>query len=680
MVPENTDTAVGPLVFQHLPKYALFLLNNKLDDFSAGQLHLIREMDVPVFKYFAGIPEQELTERYKGRVSSFLELIAANRAEDYISISLNRWTADQLPLISREKVIAEDITLISFIRRKMFRDYLHYYTSEPLLLTSIMQEVDVFTTETDTQAFKILLSIQQELYRQTKEIAQLGNWVWDLKEEKITWSDEIFRMYELPPQQNITYNLASFNHPDDVAMITTQMRTSRETLQPHDFYYRIIPLSGNEKVLHAKGRVLVNEKGEAYRMFGTVQDVTAQKRLEKDVLEKQFLIQKITDITPSLIAAYNINTGKYLFINKAIQAMLGYTQEDVLEGGAAFFVALVHPDDLQDLMKKNAKALAEANMITDNSHEPVTEFRYRLKHKNGGYRWMQTYGTIFNRNRLNQVEEVINVSIDVTEQINNAQEIKAKHEELEEKNKELEFKNRELEAFSYIASHDLQEPLRKIKFYSDQVKTKEDSSGNYFERIINETTRMQQLISGLLQYSQMGREEKAFERADLNEIVKSVEADLFEELSAKQAVLIIEPLPVINGLPLQLHQLFINLVSNSLKYSRNGVVPQIKIAYALVEAPGILPGFGNVHKISLSDNGIGFDEQYAVYIFELFRRLHAKTAYPGTGVGLTICKKIVENHKGVIKAEGVPGKGAAFYIYLPAEGVDRSKADGGMDV
>ncbi len=659
------------LNFTHLPGYALFLLQNKIPEIVRTQLKLFRKLNVPVFKYFSDLPEKELEDRGASSTGIFLQAFADNKAANYINQQLTGWVNNQLPLISRNNIKAEDITLISYIRRSVLRTYLPWYTTDLEMIIKILQEIDTYTTEFDTRSFKILFSIQEELHTETKELAQLGNWIWDLKKNVITWSDEIFNIYQLDPQNIAPENLVTYNHPDDAAMVQDQMAISRQTLHPHDFYYRILLPGGGQKTLHAKGRVLADENGEAYRMFGTLQDVTKEKEMEMQVMENQMIIQKIADLTPSMIAAYNINTGKYMFINQAINSLLGYTREEVLEKGTAFFVPIIHPDDVQPLLEKNALAISEANRLKMSSDkEFIVEFLYRIKHANGGYRWMQTFGTIFNRNKNGKVEDVINISIDVTDQVNISDELKAKHRELEETNSKLAHKNKELEAFTYIASHDLQEPLRKIKFFVQQIQDGQTTTtgSNYNARVSSEVSRMQHMINGLLEYSQMTKEDNApFEQIGLGALLAEIKNGMADELNEKQAIIQISQLPVLRGIRLQLYQLFSNLIHNSLKYSRTGVAPTIHIYSEIVEMPGKLPNASSFIKITHADNGIGFENEYAEYIFELFRRLHSKNAYSGTGIGLTICKRILENHSGFIEATGIPDQGATFNMYFPVD-------------
>ena len=144
-------------------------------------------------------------------------------------------------------------------------------------------------------------------------------------------------------------------------------------------------------------------------MFGTLQDVTEQKLIERELLEKTNFIQKVADVTPCLIAAYNIHTGRYAFVNQALRTLLGYEPQEVLDKGVEFFMPIIHPEDLQMVMDKNSKALQDANELPRGSTEPIIEFKYRLKRKDGQYRWFHTFGTIFNRGKNNKIEDLINI-------------------------------------------------------------------------------------------------------------------------------------------------------------------------------------------------------------------------------------------------------------------------------
>ncbi len=249
------------------------------------------------------------------------------------------------------------------------------------------------------------------------------------------------------------------------------------------------------------------------------------------------------------------------------------------------------------------------------------------------------------------------------------------NEVLTEKNYELELYNKELDSFTYIASHDLKEPLRKIMTFTSLIEEKElgnlsDHGCLNFHRIRRAAGRMQLLLNDLLDYSHVTTQDKRFEEVDMNEVVKDVETKLADEIEDASAEISASRLPVLSGLGFQLTQLFENLISNALKYRKNGVPLRINIRASLVKKPGVVTmpakSTGWYHKIVVEDNGTGFSPLYADKIFGLFQRVHSSDGEEGTGIGLTICKKIVQNHNGFIMAAGEVDKGARFEIYFPA--------------
>lgn len=238
--------------------------------------------------------------------------------------------------------------------------------------------------------------------------------------------------------------------------------------------------------------------------------------------------------------------------------------------------------------------------------------------------------------------------------------------------KELEFQNRELEQFAYIAAHDMKEPLRKIQFYSDYIY---EHSGqlpekvkDYLARSIQAAARMKSLIEDLLSYSKASSISQSQEAVDLNDLVKEVITANRETIENYNAVVEVEALPVVQAVPFQFVQLFDNLLNNSLKYRHPDRAPHIKIsAEQLPSATSPVSEHKNscFYKISFEDNGIGFDPSYGVKIFDLFQRLHTQSDYTGSGVGLAICKKIIQNHQGFIQAKGELDEGAVFEVYIP---------------
>jgi len=276
------------------------------------------------------------------------------------------------------------------------------------------------------------------------------------------------------------------------------------------------------------------------------------------------------------------------------------------------------------------------------------------------------------------ISGIIAVVTDVTDQVLARQKIEEivaqRTTELAEANKALQQSNQELEQFAYIASHDMQEPLRKVVTYTNMLENTlgliEERSKNYIEKITASTTRMSQLIKDVLNFSRLSKAGETFVPIDLNMVMESITTDFELLIEQKKATINITHLPNIEAVPLQMHQLFSNLISNSLKFTRWEIPPVVNITSKLLSNQekseyGLQWQERNYFIITVEDNGIGFKQEHAQHIFNIFQRLHIKTEYSGTGIGLALCKKIVQNHEGEILAESNRENGAIFKIILP---------------
>lgn len=256
----------------------------------------------------------------------------------------------------------------------------------------------------------------------------------------------------------------------------------------------------------------------------------------------------------------------------------------------------------------------------------------------------------------------------------NVSTLKLIQNELEQKVSDLNQSNADLEQFAYIASHDLQEPLRKIVSFGERLDQKAKDTLNeeqhlYLDRILNATRRMQEMINNLLEFSRVSSASRVYSEADLNEIMRSTLSDLEVTIQQKKAVITVGELPVIEVMPAQMSQLFQNLISNSLKFTRADVTPVIRItseglSQQEVSAKRLSPDQSYV-RLLFEDNGIGFENSSSEKIFTIFQRLRGRSEFEGAGIGLAVCKKVVERHHGLIEARGVPGAGATFEIILP---------------
>lgn len=320
------------------------------------------------------------------------------------------------------------------------------------------------------------------------------------------------------------------------------------------------------------------------------------------------------------------------------------------------FLNYVHPDD-QEKLKTDISNLFKNNYL------PFIYFR--IIEKNGFIRHFKAFGKEYKN--AEGKEKILGTISDITQEVEH-------FKILEERNLELERNNKELSAFNYVASHDLQEPLRKIQTFLSRLEDKESNNLSevgilYMTRIKNAASRMRMLIDDLLQFSRTNKADKAYELANMNELLENAKQDLAELIAEENAIITSDTLPSIQIIPFQIQQLFSNLINNSIKYKAKDRTPKIDITYSKVRASEE-PLLSNAkksfyHKIAVEDNGIGFSNEYAENIFILFNRLHNKDEYSGTGIGLSICKKIIENHQGFIFGSGTPNKGAIFTFYLP---------------
>jgi two-component system CheB/CheR fusion protein len=255
----------------------------------------------------------------------------------------------------------------------------------------------------------------------------------------------------------------------------------------------------------------------------------------------------------------------------------------------------------------------------------------------------------------------------------NYEDLKQASDKLQETNYRLEQSNMDLLQFASVASHDLKEPLRKIQtfgnlLYSKIEKKIEPGEKNYLEKIVSSSNRMQTLIEDVLTLSKLSNTDIPFVRTDLHGVVKHIVDDLEITIREKGTEIIVDTLPVVEAVPGQMHQLFQNLISNSLKFNDSGK-PVIRIRERKIqsdEASSLNIVSSDHVAFTVEDNGIGFDDRYKDKIFGIFQRLH-NNHYQGTGIGLAICKKIVDNHHGLIRAESREGHGAVFHIILPKE-------------
>jgi two-component system, chemotaxis family, CheB/CheR fusion protein len=355
----------------------------------------------------------------------------------------------------------------------------------------------------------------------------------------------------------------------------------------------------------------------------------------------------------------------YTFFNKS---WIDFTGRNIEQEKNSGWMAGIHADDI-----------AEYEQTYTSSFNARKSFyiEFRLRRFDGEYHWLANRGEP-RYSADGKFEGYIGNCVEIFETKASAlppeQKISERTKALHDTISKLEQSNLELTQFAYVATHDLQEPLRKIKIFTERLllkaayKLNEDEI-SYVKKIKTSSNRMSDLIKDVLAYSILSKSSDPFPKTDLNAILQNVLLDFELLITQKKAVLNIDKLPSIDAIPLQMNQLFNNLISNSLKFTREGILPIITIRQTSLSKNEKLMFELNADnsyvRISFSDNGIGFNKEYSSKIFEIFQRLNGNDKFPGTGIGLALCKKIIHNHKGLIFAESSEGSGATFQIILP---------------
>ncbi|MGO4771248.1 ATP-binding protein [Flavobacterium sp. W22_SRS_FK3] len=380
--------------------------------------------------------------------------------------------------------------------------------------------------------------------------------------------------------------------------------------------------------------------------------------ISEKLTESENRYRKLANTIPILICEVN-ERNKVLLYN---ESLLHYLKLPPPTFDRKNLMNFVHPDDIEVIFEGWEKAKVnrssfsgEIRINSDAAYVWHLVTMIPNKAEDGTFNSWLVYFVDINAQKL------------VVETLKDNTELKMIQEELESANSKLVFKNKELEQFAYIASHDLQEPLRKIMIMisrAGQYLSEEQKKEYYFDRITSAATRLSTLITDVLDYSRIDNKVQQLEEVDLNEIISETLGDLSLVIEEKNALLEIEPLPKVLGLHTQLRQLFYNLVNNALKF--NTSLPSVTIsATKRPEDNNALDASEYYHIISIADNGIGMDSQYSGRIFDMFQRLHEKNQFGGNGIGLALCRRIIENHNGIINFTSKPGVGTVFWIYLP---------------
>jgi len=426
-------------------------------------------------------------------------------------------------------------------------------------------------------------------------------------------------------------------------------QTAKAVSEKHDYSVRAIK-SGEDEVgalTDAFNQMLtqIQQQNEEILSFNQTLEQKVNERTSELQQQKDF-VETIINSSVDLVFVLDKNLN-FIMANKKMNE--NYHSSSELVG-----------KNLLDVIPEASQSGLYANLKKAIGGEYIHEPKFRDAGSNKSF---ENY-FIPLRDHRQKVYGVLAISHDITNIIEAS-------EKLEKVNTELMKSNRDLEQFAYVASHDLQEPLRKIQTFTQLLGDSLDNESQmrkYQDKINQSSGRMKQLIQDMLNFSRISNSEDAFVETDLNDVLENLIIDFELLLKEKEAQINYPSLPSIEGIPLQLSQLFANIINNSLKYTEKKPVININCKTLSTDDLKNYPKLdaGNkYYQIDFTDNGIGFEQQYAEQIFAIFQRLHGKQTYSGTGIGLALCKKIVENHHGVIFAISEPNEGATFTIILP---------------
>ncbi|MFC2130370.1 PAS domain S-box protein [Bacteroidota bacterium] len=508
------------------------------------------------------------------------------------------------------------------------------------------------------------LEKSKKLLDEAGKLARIGAWEIDLKENELNWSDMVYEIHEVEPGFKPTVeNGINFYAPEAIPVISKCIEEAITNGKSFDVELQLMTAKQNRLWVRTMGKAY-RENGEITKVSGVFQDIHSRKLVEIESLEKSRQLRLLSteleiiiDSIPGLVF-YKDTNNRFLRVNKYMAEAYKMSKKE-MEG--------VHLNDLHT--PEEAQTYYEDDLQVINSRKPKLNIDEPWETETGK-RWVNT-SKIPYIDEKGEVVGVIGISMDVTER-KLAEEELEKHrehleelvnertEEIEKVVKDLERSNKELEQFAYVASHDLQEPLRMVSSFTQLLARKykdslDSDAMEFIKFAVDGATRMQLLINDLLEFSRVSTRGKSFERVDCASVLGIVRKTLHNRVEETNALISNEDLPIILGDESQLIRLFQNLIENALKFYGT-------------EPPRILisaKDMGKEWQFSVKDNGIGIDSEFKDRIFTIFQRLHGRDEYPGTGIGLAVSKRIVERHGGKIWVESEKDKGTTFFFTIP---------------
>lgn len=517
--------------------------------------------------------------------------------------------------------------------------------TEPIELISVAQDI------TERKLIEAEIAKSEARYRSLFETTSDGVAIIDLKGEVILVNEALCSMVGYSQKELIGKNFADFVHPDDgprLLELFVEGLTGQDKNPTLEF--RATHRDGRILWLYSIPTALVQEN-ETIGFSAIIHNITERVRMEKALRQSEEKFRNVLDNSHDMIYSMNLQTGRYEYVSPASKQVLGYSPEEFQALDSDELISLVHPDDAEKLQQNIV------DLITNGENRALS-VEYRIKNRELDYRWVSDNRSV--------VYDDGNVPVAIVGNLRDITERKQGDDKLKQTIAELARSNSELERFAYVASHDLQEPLRMVASYTQLLARRyggklDSDADEFIGYAVDGATRMQQLINALLDYSRVSTRSKPLGPTSCEEILNQAIANLQASIKENDAMVTHDHLPTVTADATQMVQLFQNLVGNAIKF-HSEKQPKVHVG---------AERNGTEWIFSVRDNGIGIDPQYFDRIFVIFHRLHGRREYPGTGIGLAICKKIIERHKGHIWVESQSGNGATFYFTIPIGSEDK---------